>query len=178
MRQNFALFVTALFVFSSSVSAQGEKKQADPSQPVRGIIQYQLVRTNGSEIFLEQNVQDRTAPKISMSYTVKIPVQKVKDIDGKKITVIEYMEEQRTREQYPVVRKSRPVPKNYRFKNLKGEEITRKAMIGKLGMGSGKMLVQIFAGQTISKELKSLLKDDVIFMIAGRVPPPAPAPRR
>lgn len=178
MRQNFVLFVIALFVFSSSVSAQGEKKQADPSKPVRGAIQYQLVKTNGSEIFIEQNVQDRTAAKTTVTYTVKVPVQKAKEIDGKKITVIEYLEEQRTREQYPVVRKSRPVPKNYRFKNLKGEEITRKEMIGKLGMGSGKMLVQIFSGQTISKELKSLLKEDVIFMIAGRVPPPAPAPRR
>ena len=83
MRQNFVLFVIALFVLASSVSAQGEKKKADANKPVRGAIQYQLVRTNGSEIFLEQNVQDRTAPKTTVTYTVNVPVQKVKVVDGK-----------------------------------------------------------------------------------------------
>ena len=122
---------------------------------------------------IEQNMQDRSLPKVQETYTVMIPVQRVKEVDGKKVTVVEYVKEQRTRERYVMVRKSRPVPAGYRFKDIKGTDIPRKAMIGKLGMGTGKMLVQIFPGQKNSTEFKSLLKDDVVFMIADQVPPPA-----
>lgn len=174
MRRNSILAVViGMAVISNSVSAQGEKKKPKSLEAVRGAIQYQLVKTNGSEIFIEQNMQDRSLPKVQETYTVMIPVQRVKEVDGKKVTVVEYVKEQRTRERYVMVRKSRPVPAGYRFKDIKGTDIPRKAMIGKLGMGTGKMLVQIFPGQKISTEFKSLLKDDVVFMIADQVPPPA-----
>lgn len=156
--------------------AQSEKKEADAEKPVRGLIQYQLVKTNGSEIFIEQNLADRSVPKVTQTYTVMVPVQESKWVDGKEVSIIKFVAEKRTRTRYQTVRKSRPVPAGYRFKDIRGDNISRKGMIGKLGMGSGKMLVQILPGQEISAEMKSLLKDDVIFMIADQVKPvPAPA---
>ena len=112
-------------------------------------------------------------PKVTQTYTVMVPVRESKLVDGKEVQVVKYITEERTRERYKMVRKSRPMPAGYRFKDIKGNKITRKELIGKLGMGSGKMLVQIFPGQKISAEMKSLLRDDVIFMIADQVKPVA-----
>ena len=163
----------SLLTLSDVCVAQSEKKEADTDKPVRGLIQYQLVKTNGSEIFIEQNLADRSVPKVTQTYTVMVPVRESKLVDGKEVQVVKYITEERTRERYKMVRKSRPMPAGYRFKDIKGNKITRKELIGKLGMGSGKMLVQIFPGQKISAEMKSLLRDDVIFMIADQVKPVA-----
>ncbi len=177
MRQITTLITCiSLLALSDSGFSQSEKKKADADKPVRGTLQYQLVKTNGSGIFIEQNLADRSVPKITETYTVMVPVTETRVVDGKDVQVIKYITEERTRERYKMVRKSRPMPAGYRFKDIKGNEISRKELIGKLGMGSGKMLVQIFPGQKISAEMKSLLRDDVIFMIADQVKPvPAPA---
>ena len=159
-----ASLLTASILLSSSLSAQ-EKKDEKKDQPSATFyVSLQLIRTDGSQIFIERDLPDPKGKPVSQVYTVMVPVQKTVVKDGKPVVVTTYITEQRTRMTRPTIRRSMSVPKNQVFKDSEGTKIPLDKLIGKLGMGGGKYVVQVPAGQTISPALMKTFAKDTIFL--------------
>lgn len=147
-----------------SMSCAQDKKTQDQKIPARFALQFQLVKTDGSQILLVQEVPDPNKKAREQQYVVKVPVTKTIIKDGKSVTVTEFVSETRVRVVVPTIRKSVPVQKFHVLRNLAGEKIETPQLLGKLGMGEGKMVVQVFPNQTLPSEIKKLLGKDTIFM--------------
>ena len=84
--------------------------------------------------------------------------------DGKPETVVKTRTEVRKRMVTPTIRKLVVAANNYKFKTLDRKPISKADLIGKLGMGNGKMVVQVFPKQKIPDSIKLQLSKDTIIM--------------
>ncbi len=162
-------FLAFVLFFHATVLAQNssEKKLPKPAvseQPVKGAVQFQMVRTNGSEIFLVKDIPDPNSQQKVVTEKVKVPYTIIVEKDGKPETVAKTRTEIRTRLVTPTIRKLVVATNNYKFKTLDRKPISKTELIGKLGMGSGKMVVQVFPQQKIPNSIKMQLSKDTIIM--------------
>ena len=148
----------------SSMSFAQDKANPNQKTPVRFALQFQLIKTDGSDILMLQEIRDPDQKPREQEYIVKVPVTKAIVKDGKTVTVTEYVSETRVHLVVPTIRKTIPVQRFHVFRDLAGKEIEKLELIGKLGMGKGKMVVQVFPNQIIPSEIKKLLGKDTIFM--------------
>lgn len=163
------LFLAFVMFFPAAVLSQNssEKKMSTSTvseTPVNGVIQFQLVRTNGSEIFLVKDVPEPNANQKVVTEEVKVPYTIIVEKDGKPETVVKTRTEERKRMVTPTIRKLVVAANNYKFKTLDRKPISKADLIGKLGMGSGKMVVQVFPKQKIPNSIKLQLDKGTIIM--------------
>ena len=87
------LFLAFVLFFQATLLAQNssEKKLPKPAvseQPVKGVIQFQMVRTNGSEIFLVKDIPEPNAKQKVVTENVKVPYTIIVEKEGKPETVV------------------------------------------------------------------------------------------
>lgn len=162
-------FLAFVMHFQATVLAQNssQKKRSTPAvseTPVKGVIQFQLVKTNGGEIFLVKDVPEPNANQKVVTEEVKVPYTIIVEKDGKPETVVKTRTEERKRMVTPTIRKLVVAANNYKFKTLDRKPISKADLIGKLGMGSGKMVVQVFPKQKIPNSIKLQLDKGTIIM--------------
>jgi len=154
----------SLLFVSSTIHAQ-EDKSDQPAQAVASLgVVMQLVKTNGSEVFIEHDFPDTNAKAVPKVRTVMVPVQKVVVKDGKNIVVTSYRKQQFTYMDRPTKRSSSPMTKFHKFKDIDGKIIPKNKLIGRLGMGKGKYVVQLRTAAKINAELKKAFAKDTIFL--------------
>lgn len=169
--KNVVLPILIVGLAACSLTAQDANKSRQVS---RLNLNFQLVRTDGTNIYIEQDYQDRTAEMVELAYTVTRQVTETVEVDGKTVTRTKLVPETRTRKTYPIKRRSVPIAENYKFTNLSGKEIPKIELIGKLGMGSGRFVLSTFAGQKIPPGVSDLLdKNTIVMTIRGPVTPNA-----
>lgn len=164
--------ITALTVGTTGATAQDGKQPANV--PAMFNLNLQLVRTDGSQIFIENDVPSPDGRKETKTYEVLVPVQQKVVKDGKEQTVITYRKETRTRITVARVRKSMPLPIDRYFTDRDGKELSKEKIIGLLGMGSGRYVVMLLPHQEVSAAMKKVFSKDTVFMNFKRVKPPAP----
>lgn len=125
------------------------------SSQVRGNISYQRFKTNGSKIQMIRLEVDRSKPRVKSTYDVMVPIVTK---DG-----TEYRKETRTRMLPVFQEKIVEAPANYVFRDVNGKEISRKEMIGKLGMGNGRILISLLPNQKIPPVYRQLFNAQTIF---------------
>ena len=96
--------------------------------------------------------------------TVEVPYTIVVDKGGKLETVTKTRTETRTRLVNPTIRKTVEATNNYTFKSLDRKSISKAELIGRLGMGNGKMVIQVFPKQKVPEAIKRQLSKDTIIM--------------
>lgn len=154
----------SLLVLASTVSGQDKKdeKKTKPSASIN--LSLQLVRTDGTRVLIEQDVPDPNSKPVPQTFTVKVPVRKTVLKDGKPVIVVEYVQQTRTRMTRPTVRRSMTVLEHQEFRDIKGNTIPMDELIGKLGMGQGRYVVQINPGMKIPPGLMKAFSKDTIFL--------------
>lgn len=139
-------------------------KIATKDEPVTSSVQFQMVRTDGSEIFLVKDIRDPNQKQKVVTETVEVPYTVIVDKGGKFETVTKTRVETRTRLVNPTIRKSVVATQNYSFKTLEREPISKTELIRRLGMGNGKMVIQVFPKQKVPEAIKKQLSKDTIIM--------------
>lgn len=139
-------------------------KTAQKEEPVTDLVQFQMVRTDGSEIFLVKDIRDPNQKQKVVTETVEVPYTVIVDKGGKFETVTKTRTETRTRLVNPTIRKSIVAAQNYSFKNLERKAISKAELIRRLGMGNGRMVIQVFPKQKVPEAIKRQLSKDTIIM--------------
>lgn len=161
--------LTSMVLFQATLCAQNNAEKTDGKGnandgPVSGSLQFQMIRTDGSEIYLMKDVRDPNKKQQVVTQEVEVPYAIFIEKDGKRESVTKLHTETRTQLTNPTIRKSIIATNNYKFKTLDRKSMSKVELIGRLGMGRGIMVVQVFPKQKIPEAIKRQLSKDTIIM--------------